>query len=77
MEGTSSLANWFHKHVSNEYYEFIVALGKRCDESGILEISNTLDLIPTKRAKPKKKKKKKLKKSQKYTNKNFRRYKHN
>lgn len=76
MEDISSLANWFHKHVSNEYYEFTVALGERCDASETSEIFNTLDLAPIKRAKPKKKKKKKMKKSQKYTNKNFRRYRH-
>jgi hypothetical protein len=69
------LADWFYKHSNDEYYDFIDALEERAYKKklGLPTHKNRVFDKPRK-IKPKKKKKNKVKKTQKYTNKNFRRY---
>ena len=77
MEGyILPFVDWFYKHCGDDYYDFLGALEIRENgkKSGLSIRSEIQCPSGGKTSKPKKKKKKKLKKSQKYTNKNFRRY---
>ena len=70
------LTDWFYRHCNDGYWEFISALEERAKikKLGLPIYSENYNLGKPKKIKSKKKKKKKVKRIQKYTNKNFRRY---